>query len=106
MEKPYIINTHSHTNMLRDTNIDEAILNIDLPEVKKVDNFDEGVQKMLNGDALIIIEGFIFCFTFGLPVPGSLQNTDIWILKEKIRPIQFAALIVCTCGLILICTKA
>ena len=39
-------------------NIDEAILNIDLPEVKKVDNFDEGVQKMLNGDALIIIEGF------------------------------------------------
>ena len=27
MEKPYIINTHSHANMLRDTNIDEAISN-------------------------------------------------------------------------------
>lgn len=25
MEKPYIINTHSHANMLRETNIDEAI---------------------------------------------------------------------------------
>ena len=27
MDKPYIINTHSHANMLRDTNIDEAISN-------------------------------------------------------------------------------
>jgi drug/metabolite transporter (DMT)-like permease len=36
----------------------------------------------------------------------SFTLSSIWILKEKIRPIQFAALIVCTCGLILICTKA
>ena len=27
MDKPYIINTHSHANMLRETNIDEAISN-------------------------------------------------------------------------------
>ena len=27
MDKPYIINTHSHANMLRQTNIDEAIAN-------------------------------------------------------------------------------
>ena len=27
METPYIINTHSHVNMLKDTSIDEAIKN-------------------------------------------------------------------------------
>ena len=32
--------------------------------------------------------------------------SSIWLLKEKIRPIQIAALIVCFSGLILICTKA
>ena len=32
--------------------------------------------------------------------------SSVWILKEKIRPIQIAAIVVCLCGLILICTKA
>lgn len=36
----------------------------------------------------------------------SFTLTSIWLLKEKMRPIQLAALIVCTAGLILICTKA
>ena len=36
----------------------------------------------------------------------SFTLSSIWILKEKVRAIQLAALIVCIGGLILICTKA
>ena len=36
----------------------------------------------------------------------SFTLASIWLLKEKIRPIQFAALLVCIGGLVLICTRA
>lgn len=36
----------------------------------------------------------------------SFTLSSIWILKEKVRAIQLAALAVCIGGLILICTKA
>lgn len=36
----------------------------------------------------------------------SFTLSSIWILKEKVRPIQLAALAVCIGGLILICTRA
>ena len=36
----------------------------------------------------------------------SFTLSSIWLLKEKIRPVQLAALIVCIAGLALICTKA
>lgn len=34
----------------------------------------------------------------------SFTLSSIWLLKEKLRPVQLAALIVCIAGLILICT--
>lgn len=36
----------------------------------------------------------------------SFTLSSIWLLKEKVRPIQIAALVVCIGGLFLICTKA
>ena len=36
----------------------------------------------------------------------SFTLASIWLLKEKIRPVQIAALLVCIGGLILICTRA
>lgn len=36
----------------------------------------------------------------------SFTLSSVWLLKEKMRPLQLAALFVCICGLILICTKA
>ena len=33
MIKPYLINTHSHANMLKEHNIDEAILNAQNAEI-------------------------------------------------------------------------
>ena len=35
----------------------------------------------------------------------SFTLSSIWLLKEKVKPVQLAALIVCIGGLILICTK-
>ena len=35
----------------------------------------------------------------------SFTLSSIWLLKEKMKPAQLAALIACICGLILICTK-
>ena len=34
----------------------------------------------------------------------SFTLSSIWLLKEKVRPVQLAALIVCIAGLVLICT--
>ena len=36
----------------------------------------------------------------------SFTLSSIWLLKEKVKPVQLAALIVCLCGLVLICTQA
>jgi multidrug transporter EmrE-like cation transporter len=36
----------------------------------------------------------------------SFTLSSVLLLKEKIRPIQFAALLVCIGGLVLICTQA
>ena len=35
----------------------------------------------------------------------SFTLASVWLLKEKIRPVQAAALAVCIAGLVLICTK-
>ncbi len=36
----------------------------------------------------------------------SFTLSSIWLLKEKVKPVQLAALIVCLSGLVLICTQA